>query len=755
MRYLKQSFFSLYVPWRLLGTIFVIDLAIIAYYFARSMPLAGSMHPRAPLYITGLISIVCPLISGTFCLKGSFRHLKPAHADRARQTCRFSPVLLGVSGIVFAFGQMIWLGQILVTQKMPDYPSLPHIIGLLPFLPLTVGVLLLPTRSISPLLRLRILLDSLIIMTAVTTLCYYFVLAPLLVKGDGTLQAKLVGGAYPALGLLLMFCVLVVALRSGEYILRPVLIFLGLATILQFGADVMHLYELLYHDYNEFSIANVGLILFGFLLICAAQTVNVLLNKDAIGGQGQMQRDDGMSTEARWKIVLPSILVLVFSLLICMIWLRGDQSFPGQIIIVYIGGAIVLILMLLRQFLTMYQIDSLQGKIEAKNNSLNMLNTQLVKLATTDALTDLPNHRALAEKLDKSLKQARKTGGACSVIFMDLDHFKATNDCYGHLMGDTVLRCFAQVVRAMVRADDMVGRWGGEEFVAILPGIGSEEAIQIAERIRVAVHQQVSNQASVIGLTCSLGVAAYPEDASEREDLISHADRAMYAAKRLGRDQTRCAHEPLVLAGREATRVFESREKARVSEIAEALLALVEARDPALSRHARRVSALALKIARELGMSQEEAYTVGLGGLLHDLGEIAMPDELLFKRSQPDEGELEGRARYPRIGAEILSPVHALGVIAEIVSAHCERVDGSGYPARLKGEEIPLGARIVAVASAYDTALGERISRRARASSSVLKALRRAAGSRFDPRVVEALARVLAVSPRLSRVDVA
>ena len=753
--YLKRRFVSSSVPWRLLGILSLVYLVIITYYLTKSIPLAGSTHPQPPLYITALISILCPCIAGTFCLKGSCQHLKRSHSSNGTEpTCRFTPLLLGGSAFLFAASQMMWLEQILVTQKLPVFPSFSHFIGLLPYALLIIGVLLLHTRSISLSLHLRLLLDSLIIMTAVTTLCYYFLLGPLLAKGDGTIQAKLVGGTSPALGLLLMFCVLVVALRSDERILRPVLIFLGLATILQFAGDVIHLYELLYHDYNEFSIANVALITFGFTLIGAAQTINTLLDKNKTANVTNAHQD--VDVEARWKLILPSILVLFFALLVLIIWLQRNQDFPGQILIVLIGGSVVLILMLTRQFLVMYQIAFLKRNLQAKNTVLDNLNGQLEKQATTDALTNVANHRALAERLDETLEQAHKSATPCSVIFMDIDHFKAINDFYGHLTGDSVLRSFSQVVTEMVRVDDTVGRWGGEEFVAILPDTGSEEAFQIAERIRVAVKQRVPKRTCVPNLTCSLGVATYPRDASEREDLVRHADRAMYGAKRLGRNQTRTAHESLVQTRREEAWALEKREKARVPEIVEALLALVEARDPALSRHARRVAALSLKLAQELGLNQAEAYVVGLGGLLHDLGCIAMPDELLFKRNRPpDEAEQEDRARYPGIAVEILAPVHALEVIAEIVKTHCERVDGSGYPAGLNDEEIPLGARIVAVASVYDAALGERSFRRTRASASILKELRRAAGTRFDPRVVKALERVLATSPRLSRVDVA
>ena len=756
MKYPRQPFLSSFVPWRLLSILLLIDLVVITCYLTGLALLAHSARAQFTFSLPLIVSIGGPLLSGILCLPGSFRYLgRSGLARSTRQTRRFSPLLWAISGFVYATGQIIWSIQTLVAHQSAQYPSIAHLVQLLIYPCFIIAVLLLPARSISLIARLRILLDSLIIMTAITTLCYYFVLGPLLTGGDGTLQAKVVGGIYPILDLLAMFCVLMVALRSGERVLRPVLLMLGLAAVLQFGVNVLHLYEMLYRNYNEFTALSMLMIFYGTLLVGAAQTVNRILRKDEADKHLIVQRDDPMCPEARWKTALPSLLVLVFGLLVFVIWVNGNFSFSGQTTIVYIGGFVVLVLAILRQISTMYQISVLQERLQERNRSLDVLNAQLEKQATIDPLTDLPNHRALAEELDEVLERARVMMAPCSVIFMDIDHFKATNDCYGHLMGDAVLRHFVQVVTLTVRPGDLVGRWGGEEFVVILPETGPEEAFQIAEHIRAAVHQGVPACEGSAGLTCSSGVATYPQDANEREGLIRCADRAMYTAKRMGRNQTRIAHEPLVLAKKAAVPVAESGEDANMPEIAETLLALLKARDPSLAQHALRVAALSLALAQELRLGQSEVRMVRLGGLLHDLGDIAMPDEFLFKGGEPAEQEFESQYRYPVIGAMILTQVPVLRPVATIARAHCERVDGSGYPDRLKGEEIPLGARIVAVADAYDMVLNEQSSRRVRTSASALKELRRAAGSRLDPRVVEALARVIAISTRSSRVDVA
>jgi diguanylate cyclase (GGDEF)-like protein len=350
-------------------------------------------------------------------------------------------------------------------------------------------------------------------------------------------------------------------------------------------------------------------------------------------------------------------------------------------------------------------------------------------------------------KLDQVLAQARITASPCSLIFLDLDHFKRTNDRYGHLIGDEALRCFARVMTETVRVEDTVGRWGGEEFLVILPRTGTQEARSLAEQVRTQVQQRVAIERKLPHLTCSLGVATAPDDASEREELIKQADRALYTAKRLGRNQVRTAGDRLVRTSLEPVPAHGCPYATRTEEIVEALLALIEARDPSLSWHARRVSLLCRRLAQELRLNQEEIRLIALSGLLHDLGRIALPDEFLCCSYRDICGK-EEPVRAPLIAAEILAPLAVLHPLLPFVRSHNEWINGSGSPDGLKGEKIPLGARIVAVASLYETSLVDR------PPLTILQELRAASASRLDQRVVEALGRVLALSPHRSNVGV-
>jgi diguanylate cyclase (GGDEF)-like protein len=162
---------------------------------------------------------------------------------------------------------------------------------------------------------------------------------------------------------------------------------------------------------------------------------------------------------------------------------------------------------------------------------------KLAALANTDMLTGLPNHRSLSATIEREVARARRSGRPLALLFLDIDHFKALNDSAGHAAGDGALAEFSSLVAGCLRASDVLGRWGGEEFIALLPEAGAEEAHAVAERVRSGVEDHVFGSAGRAGLTCSIGVAVHREDAPEALSLIDAGDRAMYTAKRLGRNR--------------------------------------------------------------------------------------------------------------------------------------------------------------------------------------------------------------------------
>jgi diguanylate cyclase (GGDEF)-like protein len=394
------------------------------------------------------------------------------------------------------------------------------------------------------------------------------------------------------------------------------------------------------------------------------------------------------------------------------------------------------------------ELEAQQAELEAQNEellathlSLAESNARLEALATTDPLTGLMNHRSMVDALDAELARAARAERPCAVLFLDIDHFKALNDTSGHIAGDAALHEFAAITRECLRGYT-VGRWGGEEFLALLPETGLAEAEAAAEDVRLAVAARTMSIAGGLRLTCSVGVAAYPTNGRERDALLQAADEAMYAAKRLGRNQVRTADDPAVgaLCTEEAGT---SREEEALAGTVEALAALVSARDSYSHKHTEEVGLMAVLLAQTLGLSGMEARQIGVAGRLHDIGKVAIPDTLLHKRDTLQTEEMEQMRRHPVVGAEVFSHVPGLRPLAPLIRSHHERWDGSGYPDGLAGEAIPLGARILAVADAYAAMTSDRPYHSAHDPHWALTEIERQAGTQFDPTVVSALGRIL------------
>jgi len=265
-------------------------------------------------------------------------------------------------------------------------------------------------------------------------------------------------------------------------------------------------------------------------------------------------------------------------------------------------------------------------------------------------------------------------------------------------------------------------------------------------------------------VTVSIGLATYPTDGTSEEDLLSQADEAMYVAKRLGRNQVRTAEEArhmsadvelMAMLLQEGQRESAARESATPEHLREmytlrtiySLMALLERRDEDLSAHAHAVSDLATAIAQTLGMEHKEVTRIGMSALLHDIGKIAIPDLLLQKMDHLSARERALLEEHAELGAQILEASPLLHDLRPAVRHHHERWDGYGYPDQLRGEDIPLAARIIAVAEAYDAMLRDHPYQAARSADQAIRELQHCAGTQFDPAVVEVLSGLLIQQP--------
>jgi diguanylate cyclase (GGDEF)-like protein len=367
-------------------------------------------------------------------------------------------------------------------------------------------------------------------------------------------------------------------------------------------------------------------------------------------------------------------------------------------------------------------------------------------LATVDNLTEVLNRQALLGRLEDELQRASRYGRQLSIVLVDLDHFKRLNDSYGHVAGDRVLNVVARALRDNVRAVDIVGRYGGEEFMIVLPETDVDAAASLAEKLRRLVSGQhvVLEDGSLVAVTLSAGVAGGLGTHLRLDALVRDADAALYSAKALGRDQVYVFHEVADDGPIRRAAIAPSAREAAVEVGRLAFAAATESLTEALAgrqtwagRPSNLIAQASMAMGRALGLPDREIDRIRVASLLHDLGKLAIPDEILGKPGELAEPEWRVVAEHPKIGQVVLEQAGALRDAATIVLHHHEWYDGRGYPHGLRGEEIPIGARIVAIVDAYEAMVAGRPYRAAVAHDEAVAELRRHAGIQFDPQLVD------------------
>ncbi len=382
-------------------------------------------------------------------------------------------------------------------------------------------------------------------------------------------------------------------------------------------------------------------------------------------------------------------------------------------------------------------------QIVASHAAVAVANIQLFeeaeRAAMTDALTKLPNHRHLMGRLDQEMARATRSGHPLSLMMIDIDDFKLVNDAHGHTVGDRLLQEVAQVLQDALRTTDIVGRYGGDEFLAILPETGQSEAKLAAERLLSAVrglkfvvpHEESRCEASGanIPVRLSVGISTYPYDSATRLELISFADTAMYSSKQTGGNTATSAQatDSGFLADQNST-----------FSVLEGLVNAVNAKDHYTRLHSEQVAYHALRLAESLGLTSEQKRMLRVASLLHDVGKIGIPDRILRKPGPLNHEEREVISQHPLLGEMIIREVPHLSDMIDAVRHHHERYDGKGYPRGLSGEKIPFISRLIAVADAYSAMTLDRPYRSALSREEAVAELRRCAGTQLDPDLVSA-----------------
>jgi len=401
-----------------------------------------------------------------------------------------------------------------------------------------------------------------------------------------------------------------------------------------------------------------------------------------------------------------------------------------------------------------------ERKLKEINKELIKSSRRLNELVLRDYHTGVYNHRYLAEVIETEFVRANRYTQSLSVIMLDIDYFKSINKVYGHEFGDLVLKQFARQLKRMVRRYDIIIRFGGEEFVIICPGIDVSSAINLSQRLSDAISlYNFGNNDTSIRLKLSMSVVSYPEDrAAKGMELVELADKILDKAKYDGGGRV-YSHAD-ILKNKKENYMDKSVEedvsflKGKLDKLTrqtnqslmEAVFAFaktIELKDHYTGEHVENTVEYADSIAKALMLSKEDIVLIRQAAALHDLGKVGISEKILLKRTPLSGEEFEEIKKHPQIAVDIIRPVHFLRSMIPLMLYHHEKWDGTGYPSGLRGEDIPMGARIIAIADVYQALISDRPYRKAYSKDEAIKIIKDGAGSQFDPAIVNAFMPIL------------
>ena len=356
--------------------------------------------------------------------------------------------------------------------------------------------------------------------------------------------------------------------------------------------------------------------------------------------------------------------------------------------------------------------------------------------ADRDFVTGLYNHRFVQGELERVLRTCVHQTRPLSVVLMEIDNFRLFNDTHGHAAGDRVLKMVAGHLASACKGEALAGRFGGDEFIAVLPGADLQEALAFARGLQEwAAGQGLQlRDGERIVLRMSYGLASYPDHGDSRHELLAAVDTNLYESKLLG--------------GKIVARSQVQGERGELRRLStfgllESLVTSVDNKDYYTRAHTENVTDYALLLAEELGFSEDVRRTLRIAGLLHDVGKICIPDRILRKPGPLTDEEYEIVKQHVVIADYLLVDLPNVADVRAAVLHHHERFDGTGYVRGLKDEEIPLLGRLMAVADAFSAMVLDRPYREGRSFEEALDELRRCSGTQFDPQMVDAFVRVM------------
>lgn len=660
---------------------------IVGYYVA--------VHLNAPALLRVILYCTASASAAVAVFVGCLLNL-PARRSRLPW------LILGASQVVYATADICFYVAHDI-ENNTDYPAIadPLYLG---HYPLVVVGLILLIRLRTPGRDLASLLDAATVGVAGAMLSWLYLIAPQ-ARADEPLLVKLASVGYPVMDIAMFAVALRLILGPGR---KPgSFMLLGANLLLIFAADTIYVMQQLAGTYYSGNFLD-AIWLGGNLALGAAAlhpTVGRISEKAS--------PEDMRLTPVRLAVLAAAALIAPVALII--------QYSLGMFRDIPVIAAACAVLFMLT-------IGRLAGLVAEQR-----------RLAITDVLTGLHTRRFFSAQLPIEISRARRAGGNLAVLIVDVDHFKSINDKHGHPAGDQVLIEVARRLRESVRVNDFLARYGGEEFAIVVPGANPQELGAIGERLRMEVGATpiAISPDLLIDVTVSVGTAGYPRHGSTPAELITTADRALYAAKFQGRDRVVVGDtltEDIVVAAVDSA----------VGSANDLLAYLNRAADEVDSwlsgvEHGRAVGRWSALIASAMSLDDATVRRTELAGRLCDMGKVMIPQTVWRKAGALSKSERQLVEQHARFGCDMARLVPGLADVAEIIHQHHERLDGRGYPLGLSGDRIRLEARIVAVCDSWAAMLADRPYHAALTPAEAAAELQHGKGGQFDPVVVDHL----------------
>lgn len=626
--------------------------------------------------------------------------------------------------LLMSIGMALWLSGatifsfyiVTLGASHVPFPSIADVFTIA-YLPIITGVVLSIGKIRPPFdsEKKQFLTNISMMALAMLLLCYNFILVPAWYSNaNSSLVQKLFTIAYPMFDWIILVSLLFTSRRFRQTQIEGWFVFLVMAFACSIMGDIG--YYLFNNQMNVFT---------SICMIIAALSVTLAALDEVTGAfigiinRPQARNDGGTELHSSrlnsmTTLFVPYMAVAVLPIVWLSYFYHGNKGEIPSL------GAISTLML----FLMIY-----------RNHLLLSDNAILSEKALRDSLTGLHNHRYFQEALSRALLKADKTKKRVSLLVLDIDNLSEINNQYGHFFGDKVLTTIGSAITSKIREADEVCRLSGDEFAVILPRTSEEGSQIIATRIKQCVDKILSNAFPDREITVTIGLSTYPTLAKGKDELLHTADGALYWGKLHGKNNI-LMYDPQVVEALSAEERAKKVEEAALVDMVRSLAKAVDARDPYTQLHSKGVSDMAKRLATYMKLDQKTINMIEIAGILHDVGKIGIPDHILNKPGRLSDEELVTIKTHPELSAQIIKST-SLKDIIPAVRAHHERWDGNGYPSGIKGELIPLEARILAIADTFDAMTTDRPYRTALSINDALSEISRCAGTQFDPDIVK------------------